>query len=284
MEDNNMKIRITTDSNCDLCPELIARYGIEVLPLPIELEGKSYFDGVDITPDDIITSVNRGADLPKTSAASVGDLQDFFKRVLADCDAIIHFSLGTGFSCGFQNANIAREDLPVYCVDTRNLSTGSSMIIAEAADMLEKGMSPEEIVEAVEAMREKVDCSFVLDRLDYLYKGGRCSMLAMLGANVLHLRPCIEVKDNKMGVGKKYRGTYERCVRQYLNDRLKDTDGIETRRVFLTHTGLSAEVLESIRSTIAEKISFDEVYVVRAGCSITCHCGDNTFGIIIKHK
>ena len=158
------------------------------------------------------------------------------------------------------------------------------MIIAEAADMLEKGMSPEEIVEAVEAMREKVDCSFVLDRLDYLYKGGRCSMLAMLGANVLHLRPCIEVKDNKMGVGKKYRGTYERCVRQYLNDRLKDTDGIETRRVFLTHTGLSAEVLESIRSTVAEKISFDEVYVVRAGCSITCHCGDNTFGILMVRK
>ena len=145
-------------------------------------------------------------------------------------------------------------------------------------------MAPEAIVEELKGLYDKADVSFIVDRLDYLYKGGRCSMVAMLGANVLHLRPCIEVTDGKMVVGKKYRGTYERCLRQYLADRLKDKDALSTRRVFLTHTGLAPAALETIRKVVAEAVPFSEVFEVRAGCSITSHCGENTFGIILMHK
>ncbi|MBP3653204.1 MAG: DegV family protein, partial [Clostridia bacterium] len=131
---------------------------------------------------------------------------------------------------------------------------------------------------------DKMDVSFIVDRLDYLYKGGRCSMVAMLGANMLHLRPCIEVKEGKMSVGKKYRGTYERCARQYLLDRMKDKDAISTKRVFITHTGLAEAALDGIRKIVNDTIPFADVFETRAGCSITSHCGENTFGILMVRK
>ena len=206
------------------------------------------------------------------------------RRCLQDADAVLHFDISSEFSSCWQNACIAAEGLPVYCIDSRNLSTGIAMLLAEAADRAEAGMAPEAIVEELKGLYAKVDVSFIVDRLDYLYKGGRCSMVAMLGANVLHLRPCIEVTDGKMVVGKKYRGTYERCLRQYLADRLKDKDALSAKRVFLTHTGLAPAALETIRTVVAEEIPFAEIHEVRAGCSITSHCGESTFGIILLRK
>ena len=129
-----------------------------------------------------------------------------------------------------------------------------------------------------------MDVSFIVDRLDYLYKGGRCSALAMLGANVLHIRPCIEVKDGKMGVCRKYRGTYERCLRQYIADRMRNKDDVKPQRIFLTHTGVAAQAVEAVREMVLREVPFAEVYEVRAGCSITSHCGENTFGIIMYHE
>ena len=279
-----MKIRFSADSTCDMTPEFIARYQVKVIPLSVELDGKFYKDGLDITPDDIISRVNQGAALPKTSAINVDEYRQAFDELLKDADAVLHFDISSEFSSCWQNACIAAEGLPVYCIDSRNLSTGIAMLLAEAADRAEAGMAPEAIVSELKELYNKVDVSFIVDRLDYLYKGGRCSMVAMLGANVLHLRPCIEVTDGKMVVGKKYRGTYERCLRQYLTDRLKDREALSEKRVFLTHTGLAPSALETIRAIVAEAIPFAEVYEVRAGCSITSHCGENTFGIILLRK
>jgi len=279
-----MKIRFTADSTCDMSADFREKYQVELIPLSVELNGNYYKDGVDITPDEIITAVNQGANLPKTAALNVEEYKEVFTRVLKDCDAIIHFNLSSEFSSCHQNARLAAEDLPVYVVDTRNLSSGSSLVIAEAADMLEQGMDVEKVVEELKTIVEKVDASFILDRLDYLYKGGRCSMLAMLGANVLRLKPCIEVVDGKMGVGKKYRGTYERCLKQYLADRMKDVDQISTKRVYLTHTGLAPETIETIKKIVSETIPFEEVYENRAGSTITSHCGENTFGILMVRK
>ena len=279
-----MKIRFSADSTCDMTPEFIARYQVKVIPLSVELDGKFYKDGLDITPDDIISRVNQGAALPKTSAINVDEYRQAFDELLKDADAVLHFDISSEFSSCWQNACIAAEGLPVYCIDSRNLSTGIAMLLAEAADRAEAGMAPEAIVSELKELYDKVDISFIVDRLDYLYKGGRCSMVAMLGANVLHLRPCIEVTDGKMVVGKKYRGTYERCLRQYLTDRLKDREALSEKRVFLTHTGLAPSALETIRAIVAEAIPFAEVYEVRAGCSITSHCGENTFGIILLRK
>ena len=279
-----MKIRFSADSTCDMTPEFIARYQVKVIPLSVELDGKFYKDGLDITPDDIISRVNQSAALPKTSAINVDEYRQAFDELLQDADAVLHFDISSEFSSCWQNACIAAEGLPVYCIDSRNLSSGIALLLAEAADRAEAGMAPEAIVSELKELYDKVDVSFIVDRLDYLYKGGRCSMVAMLGANVLHLRPCIEVTDGKMVVGKKYRGTYERCLRQYLTDRLKDREALSEKRVFLTHTGLAPSALETIRAIVAEAIPFAEVYEVRAGCSITSHCGENTFGIILLRK
>lgn len=278
-----MKIRFSADSTCDMNADFIARYQVRVIPLSVELDGVFYKDGLEITPDEIIARVNQGSALPKTSAINVDEYRQVFEELLKDADAVLHFNISSEFSSCWQNACIAAEGLPVYCVDSRNLSTGIAHMLAEGADRAEAGMAPEEIVRELDAIVDKADTSFILDRLDYLYKGGRCSMVAMLGANVLHLRPCIEVTGGKMVVGKKYRGTYERCLRQYISDRLKPED-LSTRRAFITHTGLSSEALEEIRKLVEERVHFDEVYVVRAGCSITSHCGENTFGLILMRK
>ena len=279
-----MKIHFSADSTCDVSAAFLERYPLEIVPLTVELDGKFYKDGIDLAPDEIITRVNQGADLPKTSAVNVEEYREVFTRALEHSDAVIHFNISSDFSSCHQNACLAAEGLNVLCIDSRNLSSGIAMLVAEGYDRAEAGKEPAQIAQELRDMVDKVDVSFIVDRLDYLYKGGRCSMVAMLGANVLHLRPCIEVTDGKMVVGKKYRGTYERCLRQYLGDRLKDKDALSTKRVFLTHTGLAPAALETIRSIVTEALPFSEVYEVRAGCSITSHCGENTFGVILMHK
>ncbi len=279
-----MKIHFSADSTCDVSPEFLARYPVEILPLSVELEGKFYRDGVDLTPDEIITRVNAGAALPKTSAINVEEYREAFTRALETSDAVIHFNISSDFSSCHQNACIAAEGLNVWCIDSRNLSTGITMLLAEGCDRAEAGMEPEQIAKELRERVDKVDVSFIVDRLDYLYKGGRCSALAMLGANVLHIRPCIEVKDGKMGVCRKYRGTYERCLRQYIADRMRTKDDVKPRRIFLTHTGVAAQAVETVRQMVLQEVPFAEVYEVRAGCSITSHCGENTFGIIMYHE
>lgn len=279
-----MNIRFTADSTCDLNPALIERYQVEIIPLRIELNGKYYTDGVDISPDDILSSVNGGSELPKTSAINVAEYREVFQRLLKDCDAVIHFNISSDFSSCYQNACMAAEGLNVHCIDSRNLSSGIALLLAEAGDRAAAGMDVEGIIGEVGALIDRVDVSFIVDRLDYLYKGGRCSMLTMLGANMLHIRPCIEVKGGKMVVGRKYRGTYERCLRQYLADCFKTKESIDPRRVILAHTGISHSALETIRSIVASEMDFAEVQEVRAGCSITSHCGENTFGIILLRR
>ena len=279
-----MKIRFTADSTCDMSADFIERYQVRVIPLSVQMGGNIYRDGVDITPEEIISRVNSGEPLPKTSAVNAAEYREVFEEVLKDCDAILHFCISSEMSCSYQNACLGAEDLPVYCIDSRSLSSGIALLLAEAADLVESGMDAGKIAGELEKIHEKLDVSFILDRLDYLHKGGRCSMLAVLGANVLHLRPCIELKDGKMGVGKKYRGAYERCLRQYVADRLKAAEEISPKRVYLTHTGISAETLKTVREMALEAIPFAEVYETRAGCTITSHCGDNTFGILMVRK
>ena len=279
-----MKIHFSADSTCDVSPEFLARYPVEILPLSVELEGKFYRNGVDLTPDTIISRVNAGAALPKTSAINVEEYREAFTRALETSDAVIHFNISSDFSSCHQNACIAAEGLNVWCIDSRNLSTGITMLLAEGFDRAEAGMEPEQIAKELRQRVDKVDVSFIVDRLDYLYKGGRCSALAMLGANVLHIRPCIEVKDGKMGVCRKYRGSYERCLRQYIADRMRSKDDVKPQRIFLTHTGVAAQAVEAVREMVLQEVPFVEVYEVRAGCSITSHCGENTFGTIMYHE
>lgn len=281
-----MKIRIMTDSTCDLDRAYIEAHDVTVIPLTVNLDGRAYADdGKEITPDAIFEAVAGGSDLPKTSAINVEDYHKTFSEALKSCDAIVHFAISSEFSSCHANAVLASEGLPVYCVDSRNLSTGIAMLVCEAVEMVESGCEDAAAVaEHCKALIDKVDCSFIINRLDYLHKGGRCSMVAMLGANMLHLKPCIEVVDGKMIVGRKFRGSYDRCVKQYIEDRLHDPDALDAKRVFITHTGLSDDQIDIIRRIVESHKQFEDVREVRAGSTISCHCGENTMGLICMRK
>ena len=281
-----MKIRIMTDSTCDLDRAYIEAHDVTVIPLTVNLDGRAYADdGEEITPDAIFEAVAGGSDLPKTSAINVEDYHKTFSEALKSCDAIVHFAISSEFSSCHANAVLASEGLPVYCVDSRNLSTGIAMLVCEAVEMVESGCEDAAAVaEHCKALIDKVDCSFIINRLDYLHKGGRCSMVAMLGANMLHLKPCIEVVDGKMIVGRKFRGSLDRCVRQYVEDRLHDPNALSGKRCAIVHTNLSPDQIGIIRTIVESSKHFDETMEVRAGSTICSHCGENTMGLILMRK
>ncbi|MBR2447777.1 MAG: DegV family protein [Clostridia bacterium] len=278
-------IIISSDSTCDLSAELRERYNVSIIPLGVTLGDKTYFDGVDIVPDDIYAHHTKTGELPKTTAANVGDCIDYFKPFADAGKTVIHLALSAEFSSTYNNACLAASEFEnVYVVDSRNLSTGNGLLVIAAAEMAQSGMEATEIVEKLNALAPCVDASFVIDKLDYLHKGGRCSALAMLGANVLKLKPCIEVKNGKMGVGKKYRGKYGAVLQEYVAERLADTENIDLDRVFVTHAGVDSEIVNAVVEQVKEIAPFKEVFMTRAGCTISSHCGADTLGVLFVRK
>lgn len=278
-------IIITSDSTSDLSLELRDRYNIPTMPLGVTLGGETFKDGVDITPDDIYLHHAKTGELPKTTAANIDECLNFFKPFVDEGKTIIHISLSSSLSSTFNNARLAAMELEnVYVVDAQNLSTGTGLLVIAAAEMVKEGLSAEEIVEKINQLTANVDASFVIDNLDYLHKGGRCSALAMLGANVLKLKPCIEVKNGAMGVGKKYRGRYGDVLKTYVNERLADVDNIDPSRVFVTHAGCDDEIVNAVVEQVKEKGIFKEIFLTRAGCTISSHCGKDTLGILFIRK
>ena len=279
------KVIITRDSTSDLTTEILDRLNIKTIPLGISLGDKMYRDGVDINPDFIYKYHDEHGILPKTSAANVSEMVDFLRPFTEEGYAIVHFSISSKMSSTFQNALIAADEFEdVYVIDTANLSTGEGLLVMKAAEMAAAGAEAKEIYDTVNALVPYVDASFVIDSLEYLHKGGRCSALAALGANLLKLKPCIEVKDGSMGVTKKYRGKYIQTLREYVADRLSDYSDIDLDRVFVTHAGCDPEVVEEIRALVAETAPFKEILVTRAGCTVSSHCGANTLGVLYIRK
>ena len=282
-----MKIKICADSTCDLSPELVEKYDVGIIPLYIVKDGASFADGREITPQDIYDHVSAGGSMCSTAAVSVADYEAFFAEQLKHCDALIHFHISSEMSSCYQNACIAAENLDnVFSVDSRNLSTGIGQLVIAAAEMAAEGkLSAEEIYNIMMEKREKLDVSFVLDTLVYLRKGGRCSAVAALGANLLSLKPCIEVRGGTMGVGKKYRGTLGKCIVQYVRDRLEGRDDIDLRRIFITDsTGFAREELDAVEAEVRRCQPFEEILHTHAGCTVSNHCGPRCVGILYFHK
>lgn len=282
-----MNIRVVADSTCDLSDDLISKYQITILPLYVTLNDHTYRDRVDISAEDILRSVDNGAELPKTAAVSVAAYAECFEALRKECDAIICIGISSDFSSCVQNAKIAAVDYDnVYVVDSRNLSTGFGHVVLQAAKRAEQGMEPAQIVSELEQdVIPFVDASFLVDRLDYLHKGGRCSSVAALGANLLKLKPCIEVQNGKMQVTKKYRGKLDQCLRQYVKERLADTEGLDTERIFVTHSPTIPEAVQAAEDAVKELAIFDEITETDAGSTIVSHCGPNTLGILyIRRK
>ena len=278
-------IVITSDSTSDLSSELRQRYNINILPLGVTLGGKVYKDGVDITPDDIYANHDKTGELPKTTAANVDEFYNFFKKFADEGKSVIHFDISSGMSSTFNNARIAAEEFEnIYVIDSANLSTGIGLLVVAAAEMVNEGLEAEEIVAKINDMVPKVDASFVIDNLEYLYKGGRCSALAAFGANMLKLKPCIEVKNGAMGVSKKYRGRYADVLKTYVSERLGDGSDIDNSRVFVTHAGCDEEVVKQVVEQVKESGIFKEVFLTRAGCTVSSHCGANTLGVLFIRK
>ncbi len=280
-----MKIRITADSTCDLSKELCRRHSIAIFPMTVICDGKAYKDGVDISEKELYEYFDRTGKLCSTAASNPVEYGEFFDREIEGYDALIHISLSSGISSCCQNAKIAASEREnVFVVDSQNLSTGSGHIVLDAAEMAEAGASPEEICKKLEKTAKLVEASFVINTLLYLHKGGRCSTLELLGANLLNFKPCIEVRDGVMSVGKKYRGAYQNVIRKYVGERLSGRDDIDYSRIFVTHTETPREICDAVKSAVASFGSFEEIIETDAGPTIACHCGPCTLGILFKRK
>lgn len=280
------RIILTADSTCDLTPELCERFGVAgYMPLHIVLGEKSYEDGVNIKPKEIYKNFEATGKLPKTAAVSVGEYEEFFRaKKENDDDELIHVTLGHALSVTCQNARTAAEMVGgVYIVDSCNLSTGSGHIVIEAGKLIAEGkLSAAEIAEKVQNMTGKVHASFVIDKLDYLRAGGRCSTLAMLGANLLKIKPSIMVNnsDGSMDVGKKYRGNLDRVLIQYVDEELAKYSDIRTDKIFITHAGIGDDHVKVVFDHLSGKGIFDEIFITTASCTISSHCGPGTLGIL----
>ena len=279
-----MKIKILSDSTCDLSPALLAENEISLVPLTVVKGDEQFKDGVSITAADIFAHVAAGGDLCSTAANSIGEYADEFEKY-TDYEGVILVTIGSGFSSCYQNACLAAEDYPnVRVVDSQNLSTGQGLVVLKACELAKTAADLDALADELHAFTEKVEASFLVDKLDYLAKGGRCSAVAALGANLLNLKPCIEVKNGKMGVVKKYRGKYEKCLSSYVKERLAGREDIDRSILFVTQTEVSDACYEAVMAAVAENGNFEKTYETVAGCTVSCHCGPGTLGVLFVRK
>lgn len=281
-------VKIISDSTCDLSRELLETYDIAVLPLHIHLGDGQYLDGVNITPDELYAWSDANNSTPKTSAASIAEVMDIYKKYLETYDEIVIFSISASMSSNYQTMKLAAQEMEcedrVFVIDSENLSTGIGLMAIEAALMARTGKSAREIVAAVEEMRPRVRASFVVDTLTYLHRGGRCSSVAALAGGVLQLHPKIVVENCRMDAKKKYRGKIAKVILSYVKDMEEELLAARSERVFITHSGCDSEEIEAVREYLKSLQVFEEILVTRAGGVISSHCGPGTLGVLFVAK
>lgn len=284
---SNKKIRIFADSTCDLSEETVEKYGITVIPLCIVLDDKSYYDRVEITPQEIFKWADENKKTPKTAAITFEYVEKYLRPCMEADEDVIFFGISEDMSTTCNVMRIVAEDFEngrVFVVNSQNLSTGIGLQVLRAAQMVAEGMDAEEIVKEIEAARSKVQASFVVDTLTYLARGGRCSGATALLANTLKLHPCIEVHDGKMDVGKKYRGKLAKVIMHYVKDQEDKLKEADSRRIFITHSGVDATIVNEVRDYLESLHIFDEILETTAGGVISSHCGPGTLGILYYTK
>ena len=281
----NKRVIITADSTCDLSPELLERFSVKTIPLTILLGEESFYDDRDFTPADMYRRYDADGTLPKTSAPSVQQFIDFFRPLVDEGFEIVHLDISSELSSSYSTACIAASELEgVYPVDSRMLSTGVGLLVIEAAECRDRGMGAAEIAEHVAALTGKVDTSFVLDTLEFMWKGGRCSGVAALGANLLHLKPALEMGEGKLGVYKKYRGGIKAVYKQYIAERLAGKS-VRPRHLFITNSGgVDEATLAELEALVRATIPIKEVHHTMAGCTIASHCGPKCLGVLFINE
>lgn len=285
------KIILSADSTCDLGQELKSRYDVHYYPFHIILEEKDYQDNVDITVKEIFAAYYDRKALPRTAAINVSEYVDYFKDWVNQGFDVIHLNLGGAISSAHKNCVLAAQELQqsgapgqVYPIDSFSLSTGIALQVIDAGDMIRAGLPAGEIAQKLERNRPNVHASFILDTLDFMRAGGRCSTVAAVGANLLSLKPCIEVdnSDGSMHVGKKYRGALGKVLQSYVRDKLAQYPNIKRDHIFITYSSISQELEDLVRKTIRETMDFGEIHATKASCTIASHCGPNTLGILFE--
>lgn len=279
------RVLLSADSTCDLGSELKEKYQVHYYPFHIILDGRDYQDNIDITPQDIFQAYYDKKVLPQTAAINVQEYLEYFRPFVEQGFEIVHLNLGGALSSAHQNCRLAAAELPgVYPVDSCNLSTGIGHLVLDAGDWIREGLSAAEIAQRLEKRKSLVHSSFVLDTLKFMSAGGRCSSAAALGVNLLNIKPCIEV-DNSTGgmkVGKKYRGTLDKVLPHYVRDTLRSYEKLNTRRIFITHSGIDEAYIQLVKEAVEKEVSFEHIYITQASCTISCHCGPNTLGILFE--
>lgn len=279
-----MKIVVSCDSTCDLGDELISKHDIRIMPLIIYLGEDQYSDNVDVTSDDIFDYVGKTGVLPKTAARSTFEYQEFFENILKDADGVIHVAFSSEMSSSCSNAQVAASNLKnVKVVDSKSLSTGYGLLVLKACKLVSLGKSLDEIETELNQTVPKLQASFIISNLKYLYKGGRCSAVAMFGANVLKIKPSIHVANGVMGVGKKYMGKFGDAMLKYTSALLEENGEIDKENVFITFSSDENNIQQSVEDLLKQN-GFQNIYKTRAGCTIASHCGPECMGVLFIRK
>lgn len=279
-------VYITADSTCDLTDELLAQFQIKTVPLHVLLGEENYLDGVDFTQEMIFQRYAKDKILPRTAAVSPQEFTDFFTPLVQAGYEVVFLSISSELSATYQNAVIAAQDLPgVYPVDSQQLTTGMGLMLLEACRMRDEGQDAASIAQAMQAMIPRVNVSFVIDTLEYMWKGGRCTGVAAFGANLLNLKPCIEMRAGKLEVCKKYRGNIEKVYEKYIAERLKGKQVDPTRIFVTTSSAPTPEQAQRLESAVRQAVpEVQEVLFTRTGCTVTSHCGPGTMGVLFLEK
>lgn len=279
-------VKIIADSTCDLSQELLERYDIQMIPLYIQLDGKSYLDKIQITPPELYEWSDQNGKTPKTAAPGMDVVQEILEKYHKDTE-LIFFGISEEMSTTCNVVRLVAQDMgytKLFVIDSRNLSTGIGLQVLRAAELAEQGVLAEEIVSEIESRRDKVRASFVIDTLTYLHRGGRCSAMTALVAGALKLKPRISVMDGKMDVTKKYRGNIQAVIQKYVKDLEEELKNADNTRIFITHSGCSDEVVGKVREYLENLHYFQEIHVTIAGSVISSHCGPNTLGVLFYAK
>ena len=278
-----MKIAISVESTNDLSKELLQEYDIKVVPYHIILDNKEFLDG-EMPTQEMFNIVDEIKTLPKTNAINEFEFVEYFQNIKKEYDAIIHISLSSALSSTCANAMRAAQNIEnVYVIDSQTLSTGIGLLAIYARELAIEGLDASLIAQKVQDRTNDVQASFVIERLDYLHKGGRCNLFALFGATLLKIRPRIVVKNGKMSSDKKYKGSMTKVVKKYCEDVLEEYPNLELDKVFITYTTATEEMVEQARSVLVER-GFKNIYETHAGCTIASHCGANTLGILFFNK
>lgn len=274
-----MKIAVSAESTCDLSKELLSQYDVKIIPYQIVLSDRVVKDG-EISTEELFDYVEKTGALPKTNALNEFEYTEYFEELLKSYDAVVHISLSSGITSSTNNAIRASQNLKnVYVVDSQSLSTGIGLLCLYARELANENLSASDIHSMVQARANSLQVSFVVERLDYLYKGGRCNAMALLGANVLKIRPRIVVKEGKMGSDKKYRGNMEKVIAKYCEETLREFNTPDLERAFITYTTATEGMVEAAEEAL-KSVGFKNILKTCAGCTIASHCGANTLGIL----